>query len=298
MSTEQLQELMIEQQRLSKAITASIEVIMPDMAQKYLQKNLRVKTVKNRKVNAKAVNLYVNDILNGRWKIGAPIIIDSNDVMIDGQTRCTAVIKANHPIISLVLRGVDPEIFNSLDIGKKRTAKDVLSCLVVNGTQLTKAVGVSSGIAVMYNVSKNYKNIDKNRVLTNPELCDIVKNDFDYFNEPFLSGKIANWRKAIKNAIAENILTGFYYANKKTHGSAVDKFLTLITSNLTTTPSIVREFRDMMITNKGKSSDERGYLSPIKVYRLIEVLFRYSQDGKGLENRKHISKIDLQLINE
>jgi hypothetical protein len=199
--------------------------------------------------------------------------------MIDGQTRCAAVIKAGKPILSLVVRGVSSDIFDVLDSGKKRSHKDALTSLISDGKTLNKPAGVSAGINLMYSVALNHRNIDKNRnMLTNSEIVEIVRGDFDYYNKPFESNQILNWRKNINFAVAENTLAGFYY-EKKRDNEDVDDFLTVITSNEATTPAIVREFRDMVIENKGKKSDERGYLSPKAIYVLISVLFNLYKES-------------------
>lgn len=295
-----LQKLLAEKNKLSQRVTMSVEVITPELARKYLTKNfVKNPTFKNRKINTRTVNRYVNDILCGRWKVGIPILFDTNDNMIDGQGRCTAVIKANKSIISLVVRGLDPDIFGSLDCGKLRTHKDALTTIWFNGQELEKASSVSSAINLIRNVEKNQKAIDKNRgSLTNTEIIEIVKDDFDFYNDPFKSGKILKWRTDIKGAIPESIFAGFYYVNKKLHNNIVDDFLTIITSNNDNTPPIVREFRDMAIENKGKKSDERGYLPPISIYRLFETLFKYYQNkgSLGLLKRKHFTRNDIQHI--
>jgi hypothetical protein len=293
-----LQQLIAEQKRISSQISVGVEIITPELAKKFLEKNmLNKKHARNRKPHAKTINNYANDMINGRWRVGAPFIFDTTDCMIDGQQRCYAIIKANTAILSLVVNGVDPEIFDSLDCGKKRTPKNVMEMIFKNGKKLKKPSGVSAGISIMRSIARNHKAIDKNRgLLTNPELFELVYNDFDYYNEPFESDKISNWRKGINLAIGESILAGFYYTNKKKYSKLVDEFLTTITSNNSNTPPIVREFRDMMIFNKGKKSDERGYIAPYQIYLLINTLFKYSQEKRDLATRKHISKTDLQEI--
>ena len=295
--TTTLDVLMNEKNRMNKQITMSVELIIPDMARNFLMANLNDKTIKNRKIHTRTVNAYVDDMLNDRWKVSSPILFDTQGRMIDGQTRCTAIVKANKAIIALVIRGLDVECFKSLDCGKKRTHKNVLETLIsLDGRVLMKPASVSAGINLMNSVAQNHKVIEKSRgLLTNTQIFDMVKNDFDYYNDPFQSGNMGTWRKNINMAINETILTAFYYTNKNGHGKLIDDFMKTITSNNTTTPPIVREFRDMMIENKGRKSDERGYLTPKQVYGLIQTLFNYNQ-SKGLMNRKHFSKTDLDSI--
>ena len=299
---EEFENLSNERNRLAQQISISIETITPELARKFLLKNLGNPNIKNRTPHKRTVNSYVSDILNQRWKVGVPIIFDTDDNLIDGKHRCLAIIKSDKPINSLILRGVDSNIFDSLDIGKKRTHKDALSTLVFNRQGLVDPVSVSAAINIMRSIGKNHTAIDKNRgMITNPEMIQIVNNDFSFYDEPFLNGKnskIFIWRNNIKLAIPKSIFACFYYLNKKLYGKVVDEFLTTITSSNNNTPPVVREFRDMIIYNKGKKSDEKGYLPPIAVFRLIDILFKYNLEKGTLSGRKHISKPDLQKINE
>lgn len=291
---EEFKALQSEKDRMVNQVTVTIEIITPTLARNFLMKNLNDTSVRNRSINAKAVSRYVADINMGRWKVAVPICFDTKDRLVDGQTRCTAVVKANKPVISMVARGLDSETFDVFDCGKNRTHADVLHTLKSNsGKVLKKPGGVSSAINLMHNVAKKNTAIDRNRRLTNSEIIEIVNNDFDYYNEPFEKGIIAKWRKKLNNSFPENILAGFYFTHKKNLGTKVDTFFNIITSNDATTPPVVREFRDMVIYSKGKKIDEKGYLSPNEIYRLIDALFTYYQKSGGLTNRKHFAKKDL-----
>jgi len=302
LNNEGMEQLFNEQGRLSQQIKMTIETITPDLARKFLLKNLGNPNIRNRTPHKRTVNGYVNDILSQRWKVGVPMMFDTNENLVDGKHRCLAVVKADKPINSVILRGVDPSIFDSLDIGKKRTHKDALSTLVFNEEGLVDPASVSAAINIMRSIGKNQTAINKNwGMITNPEMIQIVNNDFSFYNEPFLNGKnskIFIWRNNIKSAIPKSVFACFYYLNKKLYGKVVDEFLTTITSSNSNTPPIVHEFRDMIIYNKGKKSDEKGYLPPIVVFRLIDTLFKYNLEKGTLSGRKHISKADLQKINE
>jgi hypothetical protein len=296
-----IQKLKDERDRLLPQIKMSIEIISPEQARIYLGKNLSTDEVHNRTLPQKSVLKYASDMLAGRWKVGPPIMFDINKKLIDGQGRLWGVVKSNKSILALVISGVDPNVFDAIDCGRNRTLKDTLSSVVVGGNRLVKPATVGSAINMIYSIARNHTAIDKNRgLLTNSEVVEIVKNDFDYYNEPFVgkkSSKMIRWRKNIKLTILESVLACFYYINKKQHGKVVDDFLTIITSSGINTPPVVHEFRDMVIYNKGKKSDEKGYLPPIAVFRLIDTLFKYNLKG-DLLTRKHISVEDLKKINE
>jgi len=297
MDTLKLKFLQDEKIRLQTQLKISIEIINPDLAAKYMKKNLSNGIIKNRKIHNPTVLKYVDDMIKNRWKIGAPLVFDINGYMIDGQTRCTAIIKSGESILALVIRGVDPDTFDAYDSGKKRTHADVLTTLVHNKEQLVNARSVASGINTMDSVRRQHMQILRNRTLTNTEIAALVKKDFDYYDYPFKNKMIGKWRNNINKAVSVSILAGFYYTHKKNYGKDVDVFFNEITNN-TSTSQVVAEFRDMVLTNSGKKSDEKGYLSSIDIYRLIEFLFKYSLQKNSLAGRKHFASVDLKKLGQ
>ena len=120
-------------------ITASFELITPEIATEYQKMN----TNNYRSLNKIKVDTYAEDIRNGNWEInGESIVFDKNGVLKDGQHRVAAVIKANKPIIALVVRGVENDV-GIFDSGMNRTV-----------AQITKAEGVtvSSNIIASVNI--------------------------------------------------------------------------------------------------------------------------------------------------
>jgi hypothetical protein len=73
------------------------------------------------------VRNLATEILNKEWRFtGESIVIDDQGRLIDGQHRCEACVSSNRPIISVVVRGVDPHIIRTLDSGATRSPADVL----------------------------------------------------------------------------------------------------------------------------------------------------------------------------
>lgn len=100
----------------------ALEVITPQIAEYWLSTNVE----NNRKIARHRVNQLAEDIKAGRWKVtGQPIII-SNNRLIDGQHRMTAVVQAGIPITTLVVYGVDESAFEFIDTGRPRSVNDTL----------------------------------------------------------------------------------------------------------------------------------------------------------------------------
>ena len=103
-------------------ISAAIEIITPAVAADILQRNTH-----NRKLSESFVDLYCEDIANGRWPInGEAIKIAEDGTLLDGQHRLAAIVKANTNVTTLVVRGLPPETQSTMDIGRKRAVRDVL----------------------------------------------------------------------------------------------------------------------------------------------------------------------------
>jgi hypothetical protein len=97
-------------------------LITPKEAKEFMSKNTL-----NRRLKQPRINLYANDILNGRWKMetGEMIKISKTDRVLDGQHRLLAIIKANLPMYFHVAFDLEDSIFDVLDTGTPRTASDV-----------------------------------------------------------------------------------------------------------------------------------------------------------------------------
>ena len=98
------------------------ENITPSKAAEYLKANRS-----NRPVNRKHVERLARAISNGEWLINGESIKWNCSDLIDGQHLLLAVIMANKPIETYVVRGLQDAAFDSLDQGKSRSLGDILA---------------------------------------------------------------------------------------------------------------------------------------------------------------------------
>lgn len=100
----------------------SIEKIDASTALLWLDSNTH-----NRNPSQRLVDIYAEAIAAGEWKLnGEPIIFDYNGRLQSGQHRLMAVVQADLPIESVVVRGAEPDSLFTLDSGRKRKIADVL----------------------------------------------------------------------------------------------------------------------------------------------------------------------------
>lgn len=108
---------------MGEKITAKVETITPEIAKTMLGEN-----VNNRRISRDNVNLFAREIRNGEWRFnGEAIKFGKDGRLLDGQHRLLAVIAADKPLTTLVIRGLEDETQQTMDSGKTRTLGDVLA---------------------------------------------------------------------------------------------------------------------------------------------------------------------------
>jgi hypothetical protein len=104
---------------------AELRTITPDWARKVLND----KNVGNRAMNPKHVAVLSNEIKSGRWKVNGDTICINDDRLIDGQHRLAAIVHSNIAVQSFVIEGLPSDVFDTKDVGKRRSPGDTLGVL-------------------------------------------------------------------------------------------------------------------------------------------------------------------------
>ena len=105
-----------------KEIAVEVVTITPELAEDFLKMNTH-----NRRKDEDTINTYASAMQRGKWILnGEPIIISNENVILDGQNRLCACVKAGVPFETLFVWGITPDAFKTIDIGKSRTAGDIL----------------------------------------------------------------------------------------------------------------------------------------------------------------------------
>jgi hypothetical protein len=116
------------------------EAITPAMAQEYMRENAA-----GRSLNKNAVSMYARDMAAGRWRLTHQgIALDENGVLIDGQHRMAAIMRAGVPVTIWVTKGVARESFGVFDIGRGRSMADRFSIEgIAEGKHATQLAAVT-----------------------------------------------------------------------------------------------------------------------------------------------------------
>ncbi|MBO1330964.1 hypothetical protein [Streptomyces sp. VRA16 Mangrove soil] len=111
--------------------------VSPELAAEWLTRNTN-----NRPLSKGAVQQLAGQIQRGEWQLTHQgIAFDEDGVLIDGQHRLAAVVKAGVPVPMTVTRGVPRTAFTVMDTGRKRTGRDALALVgEANATHLAAAL--------------------------------------------------------------------------------------------------------------------------------------------------------------
>jgi hypothetical protein len=79
------------------------------------------------RAHTRAVESYAREMERGSWKLnGEPIIFSDQHVLLDGHARLRACVKANKAFVTLIIRGINRDTFDTIDAVRKRTLGDIL----------------------------------------------------------------------------------------------------------------------------------------------------------------------------
>lgn len=124
-------------------IKVSVRTFDPETAKDFLD---TYNTKNYREHNEDRSTYYAKLMREGGWKTSASTIaVDTNNVLINGQHRLFAVIKAGVEIDLIVITGADPEAVYSIDTHMPRRMKDHCGCkpyLVTAVNVLLRACGL------------------------------------------------------------------------------------------------------------------------------------------------------------
>lgn len=107
--------------------TVAIETITPKQAAEYLKDN----HANQRNLTNSHLWHLAQQMKNGQWKMnGESVIFDWNGNIADGQHRLHSVIKSGVACEFVVVRGIDPDCFPTIDRGKPRSNGNIFA---ING---------------------------------------------------------------------------------------------------------------------------------------------------------------------
>lgn len=233
---------------------AAIVTITPDEAEKLLKLNTN-----NRALVEPHLLFLQQQMESGAWKLNGEAIIVSKGRLIDGQHRLEACVRAGVPFETLLVKGVDEKVFDTIDSGLRRRASDVLHILGEKYATLLAAT-----ISFVDDFTTGALATDQRRRRSNADyevLLDRhpgIRQAVEYYNV---------LRAQEKQLVPGSMLCGLYYLFSKKDPSLADKFIEQVAvgENLKQSdPAFM--LRDRFIQNSiSKSKLPKHYLAAITI---------------------------------
>ena len=286
----------------TKESTKMLVLLTPELAKQYLDRNYS----ENRDVRPSNVLKLATDILSGRWNealsyVQDPIIFTDEDIMINGQHRCLAVIKANKAVNVWVQYGVhdpDKKLFKALDSGCVRQAKDFLDGPNKNSCAAAAKVFValSKGEAPLLSaIQGKMEATGKSRAdVGRAEIIEAYEADPDYFQTLHNLGRSIGklWNK--NSGAFRDALMIIDFVGK---GDFIDRFVEDFSSQMSTNRTIAacKSYMTKCFMDKNFNSSNKWVISC--------VLAAYDNFAEGKElacfNKSsiYLSKYD-KLLNQ
>jgi len=158
----------------------------------------------NRPLNEQHVKRISRQITDGKWRFnGDTIKISSTNDILDGQHRLWAIIEAKIPVETIVVRGIEPDAFSTIDtIRKPRSGSDVLALIGVTNQRSAISVGLQWLIRWQRKTLENYR-APQNRI----ENSDI---ETAYRDNPGIA-RAAERANRLRSVFNPGLLTFFYF---------------------------------------------------------------------------------------
>jgi len=199
----------------SKTESVKITSLNPESAKRLLANNPN-----NRPLRDKRINKLAKAILENRWQFnGASIVVDNRGVMLDGQHRCHAVIRAKKPIKTVLVTGVKPQVFDTIDQGAKRSGADIFHlCGVSNASIVAASLTIvyqnRHGVPEGTESSGSTPDMDERTALFDelPHYEDIVRDALRY-------------KHNFSGILSASMISGLYFLFQEKSKEAAHRFL-------------------------------------------------------------------------
>lgn len=230
----------------------NFEHITPGRAAQILESNSG-----NRSVASAVVDKYARDMKVGAWVLnGQTIKIGQSGRLLDGQHRCAAAIKAGRGFDAVVVEGLDDSVFDTFDLGMRRSIGEIL--------QDRQEINTSTLAAVLRQVWLIKNGLLQHRAVspTVAELLDLLDNNPAVRESVRLSYKI-------RDVVAPGLACALHFFFAQVHKSKAEEFVARLGdgANLSEFSPILR-LRERL--NKDRASRKRDMSDAEKAAILIK----------------------------
>jgi len=226
--------------------------ITPKMAEELLELNIQ-----NRPLKERTVALYTKEMTQGNWQFnGGSIVFSKEGRMIDGQHRLTAIVRSGTTQKFNIQTGLEDGAFATIDIGKVRSAGDVLA---IEGHKQSTIMAQAVKLIINYDSNNMLrgKSMEKTERVTHQELLAWVeKRDKDVLAEHVSMG--SKYHVSCK-LLGSSTYTAFLYLFARKNLSQAKEFFDKFTTGEDISSkknSPIYYLRQKLINNQGSKTEK------------------------------------------
>lgn len=217
------------------------ELITPEIAKEYLEKN-----TKNRLISQQQLARYARNMKEGKWKedTGELIKISKTGVVLDGQHRLSAVVLSGVSIYFHIAYNVDDSVFDVIDTGKSRNAGDVFKIAGVSNANNTAA------IIAHYNLIKAGRKAGANRngKSINSELLEQYYENSDWWD--MIRKESYGMYESFSRVITMSFIGGFYACFYEINKQKAEEFMRQLCTGVGVSNNVIYLLRNKMIQDR------------------------------------------------
>lgn len=243
--------------RGSDTLNVYFEHVTADRAAQILESNAG-----NRSIASAVVDKYARDMKAGAWMLnGQTIKIGQHGRLLDGQHRCAAAVKAGRGFDAVIVEGLDDAVFDTFDLGMRRSIGEIL--------QDRKEINTSTLAAVLRQVWLIKNGMLQMRTVspTVAELLDLLEAHPNIRESVRLSYKI-------RDVVAPGLACALHFFFAQVHKSKADQFMSRLGdgANLAETSPILK-LRERL--NRDRASRKRDMSDAEKAALIIKAWNAY-----------------------
>lgn len=219
-------------------------LITPERAEAYLKLNTQ-----NRRVKKHVVQRYARDIETGRWKedTGEVIKITTSGLILDGQHRLHAIVKAGKSVWMHVATGINSSVFDVLDSGSPRTAGDVFKTSGVKNEMAIPSI-ISMYERVQSARQSEFKKAYRN---TPAELLAKYQQDEEFWQ--YIAKRAQAGYYSFSRVVAPSVLGGILALIIKVDAEKAERFYTQLVTGENVDNNIIFTLRKKLINDQMSS---------------------------------------------
>lgn len=247
-----------------------LETITPSLAKQMLDGNKN-----NRPLMNNLVQFYTKQMQTGRWQLnGDTIRLDKNGYVLDGQHRLSACVASGVPLTTYVLRGLDKDVFKTIDCGKGRSPADFLHIegFGKKGVNL-KTLAASAKVVLAFNKETGEYFQDKMRMSPTELIC-FIDNHTGLINSVLMG-------QNFKGISSPAVLGGLHYVFSIVNPEKANEFFDgLLSGEGLSKSNPILTVRNRLLTVRKQSGGAGGSFQRMIIAYLVQAFVSYIKGEK------------------